>query len=264
MNGMAGQFSLASKPARFCHSYLSTPFPLCFTAAVLFSLLSPHTTSVYNISSLSVRKNLLIPSQIKPYGQGNQRTKVSSSISDLPLLNFLQECRSFPPSVSISYSQWITSFMTDHVLPMNYPGSERSMSKIMLQDYVDSVEMFLEDYFRGILDQTEFKTRTEQIVDDLFHCMEDYLSHSGIKRGLDSEESSAGISGFVGMNIQEGWVTKLSLEDWEYAWKQPFRGKSLIFLKQKLALNVDALRRAERPSMNKISKLEMSRIIPII
>ena len=66
------------------------------------------------------------------------------------------------------------------------------------------------------------------------------------------------------MNTQEGWATKLFPEDWQYAWKQPFRGKSLMLLKQKLALNVDALQRAKRPSRTGISKLEMSRIIPII
>src|SRR5208282_3134354 len=83
-------------------------------------------------------------------------------------------------------------------------------------------------------------------------------------RDLDGEGLSAGISGLVDMNTQEGWVTKLFPEDWEYAWKQPFRGKSLMLLKQKLALNVDALQQAETPTLKRISKLEMSRIIPII
>ena len=180
------------------------------------------------------------------------------------LTNFLQQSRSFTPSVSISYSKWILSFMDDHVYTMNNFRSEKSTSESMFQNSADSVEMFLEDYFRGLLDQTELKTRVNQIADNLFHCMEDYLSHPGIEQGLDDEGLSAGISGLVDMNTQEGWITKLSLEDWQYAWKQPFRGKSLMLLKQKLALNVDALQRAERPSIKRISKREMSRIIPII
>ena len=297
-----------------------------------YRLFSPssHATSFYNVSSVSVRKNISVPSHIPSYGQGNQRTKVPSSISNLSAFrlylkghntepygkqgkesrdlfiqtltktfesvaeahrrlrihssdtpksiniaeflsdvfvqvptNFMQQSRSFAPSVSISYSKWIISFMYDHVYKMNNFRSERSTSESMLQNSVDSVEMFLEDYFRGIPDQTELKTRTNQIVDNLFHCMEDYLSHPGIEQGLDDEGLSAGISGLVDMNTQEERITKLFPEDWQNAWKQPFRGKSLMLLKQKLALNVDALQRVKRPSRKRISKLEMSRIIPI-
>ena len=298
-----------------------------------YRLFSPSSraTSFYNVSSVSVRKNFSVPSHIRSYDRGNQRTKVPSSISNLSAFrlylkghntepygkqgkesrdlfiqtltetfefvaeahrrlrihssdtpksintagflfdvfmkvstDFVQQSGSFDRSVSSSYYKWITSFSADHVITMNNSGSERSTSKSMLQDSADSIEMFLEDYFREILDQTELKTRVNQIADNLFHCMEDYLSHPEIERDLDDEVLSAGISGLVGMNTQEGWITKLSPEDWQYAWKQPFRGKSLIFLKQKLALNVDALQRAERPSIKRISKLEMSRIIPII
>ena len=101
--------------------------------------------------------------------------------------NFEQQSRSFDRSVSSSYYKWVTSFSVDHVFTMNNPGSERRTSVSMLQDSADSIEMFLEDYFRGIPDQTELKSRTNHIVDDLFHCMEDYLSHLGIEQGLEGK-----------------------------------------------------------------------------
>jgi hypothetical protein len=55
----------------------------------------------------------------------------------------------------------------------------------MLQDSADSIEMFLEDYFRGIPDQTQLKTRINHIVDNLFYCMEDYLSEATQCETLD-------------------------------------------------------------------------------
>src|SRR5437762_1117511 len=87
---------------------------------------------------------------------------------------------------------------------MNNSGSERSTSESMLQDSSDSIEMILEDYFRGMHDQTELKTRINQIVHDLFHCMEDDLSHLEIEECLEGKGLCAGISGLVGMNTQEG------------------------------------------------------------
>ena len=176
------------------------------------------------------------------------------------LVNF-ETRQSFDQLVFTSYVKWVMSFTLAHVLTMNNSGRT---SKSMLQDSADSIEMFLEDYFRGIPDQTQLKTRINQIVDDLFYCMEDHLSHPGIEESLEGKGLCAGISGLVGMNTQEGWATKLSHEDWQHAWNQPFRGKSLTLLKQKLALNVNALQRAKRPTRTRISKLEMSRIIPII
>jgi hypothetical protein len=114
--------------------------------------------------------------------------------------NFMQQSCSFDWSVFISYCQWVTSFSLDHVFKMNNSGSERSMPESILQDSADSIEMFLEDYFRGIPDQTELKTRTNRIVDNLFHCMENYLSHLGIEQGLKGKGLSAGVSALVGMN----------------------------------------------------------------
>ena len=85
-----------------------------------------------------------------------------------------------------------------------------------------------------------------------------------IEQDLKDKGLSANVAGLVRMGSQEGWTANLFPEDWKYAWKQPFRGQSLMFLKQKLALNVSALKRARKPTKDTISKLEMSRIIPIV
>src|SRR5439155_14402986 len=174
--------------------------------------------------------------------------------------DFHRFIRSFDWSVKISYDQWITLFSYDHVLTLNNSGSKTSM----LQDSADSIEMFLEEFFRGILEPTESETRIKQIVGDLILCMDEFLSCLAIEQGQKDKQQSARDIGLVGMNTQEGWTSKLFPEDWQYAWKQPFRGKSLMLLKQKLALNVDALQQARRPSSRGFSKLEMSRIIPIV
>lgn len=135
----------------------------------------------------------------------------------------------------------------------------------MLQDLTDSIEMFLKDYFDNNVDQTELKTRIDQIVGRFVHCMEEYLSDLVSDQGLEKGLSET-VAGLVGEGSQDGVNNDLQLDDWQYAWKQPFRGKSLMLLKQKLALNVDALQRAPKPLPEKdvISKLGMSRIIPIV
>ena len=155
-------------------------------------------------------------------------------------------------------------FSSDHVLNLNNSWSGPNSLSSMLQNSTDSIEMFLEDYFHGNIDQTELETRTDQIVGDIILCMEEFLSclvpeQAPPKKGLSSK-----VDGSLGTSQHEGWNTMLVPEDWQSAWKQPFRGKSLDFLKRKLALNVDALKHARRSSRGKISKLEMSRIIPII
>lgn len=155
-------------------------------------------------------------------------------------------------------------FSFDHVVESDKPRSEPSSLTSMLQNSIDSIEMFLEDYFRGNLDRPELETRADQIVSDVILCMEEFLSRLVGEGTPENKGLSSKVDGSVGMSHQEGWTTMLAPEDWQSAWKQPFRGKSLDFLKLKLALNVDALKHARRPSRGKISKLEMSRIIPII
>ena len=131
----------------------------------------------------------------------------------------------------------------------------------MLQDSADSIEMFLEDYFRGIPDQTELKTRIDEIVGHLLYCMEEHLSGLVSQEGLEKE-----LSPVWRIGLQDTVKSDLQVADWQDAWNQPFRGNSLNLLKRKLALNVDALQRAPKPlpEMDVISKLDMSRIIPIV
>ena len=176
----------------------------------------------------------------------------------------IQEISLFDWPVCAPYYQWITLFSSNHVVTLNNSGSDRKSPSSLLQDSNDGIEMFLEDYFCGILDQTELETRTNQIIGDLVHCMEDFLFRLVSEQDLEDKELSGKVAGLVDINSQEGWATKLFPEDWQHAWRQPFRGKSLMFLKQKLALNVNALQRGRKPSSGKITKLEMSRLIPIV
>ena len=81
-------------------------------------------------------------------------------------------------------------FSGNHVITLNNSGSHRNSPTSLLQDSNDSIEMFLEDYFCGILDQTELETRINQIIGDLVHCMEDFLSRLVSKQDLEDKELS--------------------------------------------------------------------------
>lgn len=100
----------------------------------------------------------------------------------------IQQIFSFDLPVYTSYYQWITLFSSNHVITLNNSGSNRNSPTSLLQDSNDSIEMFLEDYFCGIHDQTELETRTNQIIGDLVHCMEDYLSHLVSEQDLVHQE----------------------------------------------------------------------------
>ena len=75
------------------------------------------------------------------------------------------------------------------MVTLNISGSESGSPASMLQDsnLMDSLEMFLEDYFHGNLNQTELETCTNQIIGDLIHCMEDFLSSESLVNASDLE-----------------------------------------------------------------------------
>jgi hypothetical protein len=158
-------------------------------------------------------------------------------------------------SVHFSYCHWVRLFFDHHVLTLETSRAKMSV----LRDLTDTIQTFLEEY--AGMDHTELKTRTTEIVNEICLCMEDYLdclaSEQVPKGGGLSPRAS-------GLMHREDWNTLLFTTDLQKAWKRPFRGKSLMLLKQKLALNVDALQKVRRLSKTKISKLEMSRIIPIL
>lgn len=133
--------------------------------------------------------------------------------------NLLQQLRSFDRSVNKSYFQWMTSFTANHVATLNNYDSGRSSAKSMLQDLSDSVEMFLADYFDGMLGRSELKTRTDQIVGDIVNCMEDFLSCLATEQRLEGEGLPSKSSGSKDMNTHEGWNTKLFPEERQQAWK---------------------------------------------
>src|SRR5436309_1956019 len=87
-----------------------------------------------------------------------------------------QPMASFDRSVYVTYCRWITMFSSDHVLKLNDSWSGPNSLSSMLQNSTDSIEMFLEDYFRGNIDQTELEIRANQIVGDIILCMEEFLS----------------------------------------------------------------------------------------
>ena len=178
-------------------------------------------------------------------------------------LALVQQASLFGRPVYPSFLHWITSFMSGALLTNSDSASNVPIG--LHEASYDTIESFLEDYFHGNLDQSELATRTNQIVDDLVRWMEGFLSRLVSEQGVQDKESSGRVFARpADLNCQEGWVTKPCLEDWQNAWRQPFRGNSLMFLKQKLALNVNALQRGRKPSSGKITKLEMSRLIPIV
>ena len=117
----------------------------------------------------------------------------------------------------------------------------------MYQELTDSIEMVLKDYVHKNADDPGLNISTDQIVARFVHCMEEYLSDLLSEQDVE-KELSEGVVGLVGRALRTAINNDLQLEDWQYAWKQPFRGKSLMLLKQKLALNVNALQRASKSS----------------
>jgi len=168
----------------------------------------------------------------------------------------------FGRPVYSSLLHWISRFISDALFTTSASGS--NVPTGLLEASYDTIENFLDDYFHGNLDQSELATRTNPIVDDLVRWMEEVLSRLVSEQGLRDKSSGRVFPRPVDMRRQDGLGPKLTPEEWQNAWRQPFRGSSLMFLKQKLALNVDALQRAPPPSANTDSKLEMSRLIPIV
>ena len=290
----------------------------------LFSL-SSHPRSIYNIISVSVRRNFSVTSRISSVGQGNQRTtspnpllapfrryikgeyaepygdkgkesrdlfiqtltKTFTSVAEelchvesidasKPInthnflehfftkltINVLQQFLTFPgKSVHTSYLHWVSNFWASYWQTLNTYSFERTSQTSMFQDLTDRIAKFLNDYSDNNIDQIELKTRIDEIVGHLLYCMEEHLSGLVSQQGLEKETSPAWMIG-----LQDTVRSDLQVADWQDAWNQPFRGDSLNLLKRKLALNVNALQRAPKPlpEMGVISKLDMSRIIPIV
>ena len=156
---------------------------------------------------------------------------------------------------------WAYNFARTHITP-----SGNDNSGLLSESQVwRLLKNLLQDCDKGKVPTTQRDFRFIEISQALLTCLRQYLAElkvdeedEEIAREISGSHSSESLTSVVGMNWQDGVDGDLvPSRQWRDAWNQPFRGRALVALENKLLLNAHAIK-SDR------NKEQMSRIIPVV
>ena len=150
---------------------------------------------------------------------------------------------------------WVVSFSTTHlVLP-----SENTPNLVSESKSLTLIKELFEACDKGEAPIQINDSRIDKISHQLLWCMRRHLADlEDDERLARKAADSLKFTSIGGMDMQEALDAGLfHTEDWQNAWNQPYRGRPLHALENKLQLNAHAIR-------NDVKKAQMSRIIPVV
>ena len=152
---------------------------------------------------------------------------------------------------------WVSNFVKVYLTS----PSEGNPSLISKSQVLSLVNNLFQDCEKGGAPAQANDDRVVKISEELLLCMRQYLADLKDDEELAQQAQSLTLKSCAfsrGSNMQEAIDGDLlDLQEWQNAWNQPFRGRSLHALETKLQLNAHAIR-------NNDKKEQMSRIIPVV